>query len=94
MKIFMVGDAKEGGHAWVIDQYADVTINLRHIGKLASATWNGQFLHINWGWNGESNGYFNGHVFETSKAYSPDYGTYHGNTYKFISRLQTLKIKK
>lgn len=94
-KIFMVGFADEGGHAWVVDQYADVTITIRNDLSPQIAFWSGHFIHINWGWNGSCDGYFNGKVFDTSKTYSPDYnGIANHKSYNFTTGLQTLKIKK
>lgn len=56
-------------------------------------TFYSKFLHINWGWNGECNGYFNGEVFNPSNAYitERDYTPTHTNEYKYD--LQTLKVK-
>lgn len=44
-----------GGHAWVYDGYAKA----RSEGKYY------QFLHCNWGWNGDKNGYYLSEVFDT-----------------------------
>lgn len=93
-KIFMYGYPKNGSyHAWVVDQYADVIITEEVSGGLCSY-WQGNFIHINWGWYGQSNGYFNGRVFKPAKVYEPDYGTYHSDSYNYVKNLKTLKIKK
>jgi len=94
-KIFMMGYTAHDdiGHAWVVDRYADVTISTVNASG-SSSTWEGNFIHINWGWDGRSNGYFNGKVFNTSEVFASDYGTYAPTTYSFINNLQTLKVKK
>lgn len=46
-----------GGHAWVVDGYIDYVTGWRSEERL--------YLHCNWGWNGNYNGYFLDNVFNT-----------------------------
>ena len=52
-----------GGHAWVVDGYIDYVTGWRSEEHL--------YLHCNWGWNGNCNGYFLDGVFNTDT--SPSY---------------------
>ena len=69
---------EEVGHAWVVDGYKRITYHsteymkedyemLWTITNQSTATFT--YHHINWGWDGTSNGYFIKDVFD---AYSPD----------------------
>lgn len=52
--VYMGGQRKGGGHAWVIDGL------------------NGNYYHINWGWQGDCDGYYAKGVFNTSSRHSYD----------------------
>lgn len=46
------------GHEWIADGYKFLGV---------PSSWNlpiEKFIHCNWGWNGDCNGYYNGNVFE------------------------------
>lgn len=55
--VFLVGYGEnyEGGHAWVGD---GCSYCVDENGQMTNA-----YIHCDWGWNGEGNGYFNGSVF-------------------------------
>lgn len=66
-----VSTSYEGGHAWIIDGYLNqrqaktvqVTVRRKSSGMLVSQTTTvtysyANYLHHNWGWNGDHNGYF------------------------------------
>jgi len=76
---------KTGGHAWILDGYDNVTIthNL-YYREGPSAEWllisttitNAFYVHYNWGWYGNCNGYFNGGVYDTQAGISYDTSTH------------------
>lgn len=76
------------GHAWVIDGYRKQrrTVN----GSYEYRT----YLHCNWGWNGNCNGYFLSNMFETSHAESYDYtsGNNMDTSYNFWFRILTYNL--
>ncbi len=47
--VYMSGQGTHGGHAWVCDGWKSYTNNYINYDY---------YLHMNWGWNGISNGYF------------------------------------
>lgn len=58
-------DENDAGHAWIMDGFKHYgtrryTLN----GTEATET----YFHYNWGWNGDSNGYFLSDVFDTDNA--------------------------
>jgi hypothetical protein len=65
----MQSSSYSGGHAWVIDGYinqrqtitttVELTLRGRVTGRSTSTTYNYRnYLHNNWGWSGNDNGYF------------------------------------
>ena len=74
-----VADA-ESGHAWVADGYRIQNYSIWYYNIWSDDTWeytgsrafSYKYLHINWGWNGNCNGYFQDGVFNTSQAYELD----------------------
>ena len=50
------------------------------------------FLHINWGWDGLSNGYFYYGTFNTSKAYNLDYPSSAGTDYDFNVNIRFAEV--
>ena len=72
--ICMVGESLTSGHIWVVDgfkYYHDVITN--HATEPATVTDSDRYYnHVNWGWNGISNGYFLDGVFTANAAYSYD----------------------
>ena len=72
--VYMYGSNITSGHFWVIDGYKffkDTTIN--HATEPATITESFSYYnHVNWGWNGISNGYFLDNVFSANAAYSYD----------------------
>ncbi len=86
--LFMIGyfvdeDTNEtSGHAWVVDGALQTSIHERWwtYDYLTSETTllrdfgviDNEYLHINWGWHGNCNGYFKAGVFATQNAHSYD----------------------
>ncbi|MBR5385657.1 MAG: C10 family peptidase [Bacteroidales bacterium] len=63
--VYMVGytgsikDRSTFGHAWVVDGYIQMTIKYRLEGSLPLEFYeDALYIHINWGWGGESDGWF------------------------------------
>lgn len=86
--VYMRGKVEEeGGHAWVADGYKDYqlyrdTYNLAQIGfgyeySHSELIEEYHALHINWGWNGIYNGYFNFNIYDPNNAviYDGSYGS-------------------
>ena len=81
--VFMFGYLSgNGGHGWVADGYKDI---IYYQDKYEKAYGNGDYvltqhtitneshcLHINWGWDGNCNGYFNFNNYCTSMSVSYD----------------------
>lgn len=74
---YIRGKCAEGGHAWVLDGYKTVTKTIREMARTATSGWfftghvsveNDHFMHYNWGWYGDSNGYFAEGVYNTTQA--------------------------
>lgn len=73
----------DNGHAWVVDGYRLIhevhrecvkPINAFEWTELRRWTEDHYYHHINWGWNGESNGFFLLNVFDTSRPSQLDPG--------------------
>lgn len=68
------------GHAWVVDGYKKITVTETEYSQtyglplivLNQTTWKTIYHHINWGWNGTSNGYFIADVFDAASPYELD----------------------
>lgn len=81
--IYMVGFCSEGGHAWILDGYKTVSATIYHLGRTATYGWfimnttyeTNYYLHLNWGWYGDCNGYFLEGVYDTTQASDYDYST-------------------
>lgn len=81
-----------GGHAWVADGYKDCSVYRNHYAQSPSQQeptllfreliGEVQALHINWGWDGVCNGYFNFNTYNTAYAQSYDYSD--GISYNFL----------
>lgn len=63
--VILLGVGSNGGHAWVADGYKNVKIHVIEKKKFLGITISTKeydiykdYLHMNWGWNGESNGYY------------------------------------
>lgn len=85
--IFMRGEHKgNDGHAWVIDGCYYVKALYRLMATYDGTTWSvfqemGTYKtchnHINWGWDGYYNGYFNGWVYNANQAVKYDENVNH-----------------
>jgi hypothetical protein len=71
-----------GGHAWVIDDYFDriqTVINQLADGEtFITYVIKGRYVHCNWGWDDNSNGYFLSGVFDTQKKVYEENSHYGG----------------
>lgn len=82
--VFMRGEVSDGeGHAWVVDGYRNITTVVCECMKpLSSLVWieisrhtsTKTYHHINWGWDGNSNGYFLPEVFDVTSPSQLDPG--------------------
>lgn len=77
--IYMCGysNSHESGHAWVVDGYTSYNVRCTtYTRTVNSELWDildqtedyHEYIHINWGWYGNCNGYFFAGVFETDEA--------------------------
>ena len=65
--VYLEGKSKGGGHAWVIDGYRKISVaTINHGTRQAS------YFHINWGWNGDRDGYYSCGNFDTTNGQSKD----------------------
>ena len=70
-------DSTDFAHMWIIDGYKQYDINLQTDPFLPKAfppfiIHATMYYHVNWGWDGDSNGYFEAGVFDTQQAYEYD----------------------
>lgn len=91
----MEGKSKQGGHAWVADGYQVLNFALPLFfasnGKVRTVSQ--YYVHNNWGWGGECNGYFVQDCFDTSKGYSFDNPSfYNSQPYNFNIDLACTEI--
>lgn len=92
---YMVGTGSGGGHAWVLDGYRTVIATIRHMGRTATSGWfiidvtteTNYYLHFNWGWYGDCNGYFLEGIYNTTQAYLYDNST-NVHNYNFSSGVE------
>ena len=74
---------KYKGHGWVVDGYLKHKITVKEwtLLDIPDAEWElinvfepyySEYYHMNWGWNGNCNGYFSPGVFATNKAVEYD----------------------
>jgi hypothetical protein len=86
--IYMVGwDATNGGHGWLIDGYYRYRSNGLGLAKY--------YDHINWGWDGNDNGYYDARVFDTSNPHLLDYGSSSSSkTHNYTIDLKYLTISR
>lgn len=92
-------NGEEIGHAWVVDGCNQFTVRHRTWTKKESQLdWVLQtdkrktykYIHINWGFNGDSNGYFSTGVFETNKG--TQYDSYSHTVASFTSSLYYFEV--
>lgn len=87
--IFMGGQGAVGGHAWIIDgykYYEDVITD--HNTEPATVTTSYRYYnHVNWGWYGNSDGYYFDGIFDANDAYSYDNPSYGISHYSFTDYL-------
>lgn len=83
------GALETTGHHWVADGYAYYHVHVMEYTKpVGSSTWvlsedfgymHYKYLHMNWGWNGNSNGYFSLGVFDAARGKFDNQGTNFNN---------------
>ncbi len=70
------------GHAWVLDGYFTLTRCTQRMRRIPNSAWfpvgikhafTSWYMHQNWGWYGDCNGYFLSGVFDTSAAFEPPF---------------------
>ena len=89
--VIMIGRTNQnGGHAWIVDGYKCYSLTGGPT-QPDDYTWDPVYKyynHVNWGWQGDSNGYFLANVFNTTSADSYDEFFSHMANYNFINQLQ------
>ena len=73
--VVISGERGDGGHMWVVDGYLMMTITeylYAGIGQTGPTTYQEIYNHVNWGWDGRSNGYFLSNIFNVGNIYRPD----------------------
>ncbi|MEG1950130.1 MAG: C10 family peptidase [Odoribacter sp.] len=84
-----------GFHAWIIDGYSDFTRYRYYDGWMYEST-DFSLIHCNFGWGGQSNGYYTSEVFDTCHPMYPDsdknnhYDPETGNHIGYKYNLQTI----
>lgn len=79
------------GHYWIVDGYKSYYPTGETPPGNGSLDYNPFFKyynHVNWGWNGDCNGYFFSGVFNTQGAYNYDGFTTQNSSYNFAYRLK------
>ena len=97
--IFMGGFANQGGHGWALDGYNTVSATIYHMGRTITSGWfimnttheTKYYLHFNWGWYGDCNGYFLEGIYDTTQAYSYDNPT-NVHNYNLNQNVQMVEI--
>lgn len=73
------------GHAWVVDGYK--TLRILYLDHLlvepALLTVTKTYNHVNWGWNGIANGYFQDGIFDITNELEYDYSLSFTNSFNF-----------
>ena len=89
--IYMRGDAWVGntnkGHTWVVDgyrYYKDIILNHAYVDPTPTERFR-YYNHINWGWFGETNGYFYDGVFSINNAFMYDQLSILGDDLNFVN---------
>ena len=81
------------GHMWIVDGFLDMIItsySAIEVGQSGPVTYREIYNHVNWGWDGRSNGYFLSNIFNVGNVYRPDpnvWGTTN-TSYIYDSELQ------
>lgn len=92
--VFVYGYAAEGGHGWAQDGYRTVTFNFPIvIESKIRRKFSVDYVHNNWGWEGNCNGYFISGSFDTQNAQSYDSDS-HTASYNFDSGVHAITIRR
>ena len=98
--ILIRGTATAGGHAWALDGYKTRVTTIRQMARTATSGWfftgevttlTDHFMHFNWGWYGNCNGYFAEGVYDTSQALLYD-TEIHNENYNFNINVAYLSV--
>jgi hypothetical protein len=103
--ILMGGTSAEStnaiGHAWVVDGYKHIRHSCSEYTRdYGTVEWHlerivltdSYYTHINWGWDGQSNGYFYTGLFDTSKPYTLDDSSLTSTGHKYAYNLSYIAI--
>ncbi len=91
-------DSEEGGHAWVADGYKHIHYTIPVVystpvgNKSATANADIYFIHNNWGWDGQNNGYFVRDCFNVANASEFDKPSSNNQTFNFTKELKIIKM--
>lgn len=88
------------GHAWVLDGYKIIRKYVQRMRRINGSNWfpigspsgtDKKYMHYNWGWYGNCNGYFLSLIFDTSSA--EDYDTAsHTASYNFMFNVKMMSV--
>lgn len=86
------------GHCWVVDGYINYLIRTynRHTEPATITVKTTNYVHVNWGYDGQNNGYYLDNVFNFSKYHELD-SSYHpsiGYTINYNYKIKYLIVKK
>jgi hypothetical protein len=73
--LLVYGSHGNSAHMWVVDGYRRIYTILKvktSTGETTKVADNPNYAHVNWGWNGLSNGYYLSSVFDTSRELYAD----------------------
>jgi hypothetical protein len=89
------------GHAWVVDGYKHIRhAYSEYTRDYGTVVWtlertvltDSYYTHVNWGWDGLSNGYFYTGIFDTSTPYTLDDSTLSSTGHKYAYNLHYIVI--
>lgn len=96
-------DNKEGGHAFIIDGYKEITTTvINYKRESGESIWTEtsrrvsveNYNHINWGWCGMDNGYFYVDEYQTNKGHGYDSYKNDSTYYNFTKNFQYFVVTK
>lgn len=85
-----LGADSEVGHAWVVDgavYHKMIFYPISSLGGREDEILAMSYLHCDWGWGGDCNGYYNGDIFNVQSKYASDFHCSYG-------KLQYFAVKK
>lgn len=91
--VLMSGKCSEGGHSWIADGYKVVYTKIPLFSNLIIESLATYYAHINWGWSGRCDGYFDRNCFRPANAVSyddPSLSNY--SSFNFDTKLRVIEI--